>query len=177
MGTFAGLLGATQPYAAQVMEAYADAHGDMDDPAYAEKAYRRRQLHWVAPYAVSPATWYAAMKKAVPAYNDFNPKKVYDVLRKFPDARVWAAREGSVSLFVQGPLDNEPGGSPILTMLSKGKHALRADEVNIYPDGYKVKEYVGGFDYDDKGEYMGLDDRNFKIKGSIPGPVLRVWWD
>jgi hypothetical protein len=158
MGTFFGLLGATEDFTKQVMTAYADAHIE------GEAGYRLRQLYWLAPYAVTPATWYAAMQKATPdGYNEFNAKKVYKWLAKFPDARVWAAREGSVSLFVQPPLDHEPGGDILLKAAITGaKRTLRADEVEILSDGYDVREYIGN---------------SFKTKGSVPGPVLRVWWD
>lgn len=88
-------------------------------------------------------------------YGEFEPKKVARALRKWPGAtglKYVPARENSVALYILGG----PGDLEELSdFIEQNRDAFcSVDEIHTYPEGRKP---ISG--------------------GSIPGPVLRLWWD
>lgn len=80
----------------EVLEAYADCRVAW------EEGSRRRNLSFRASEPVLRDEAYRIMRKAIPGgYNDFKADAILDF---DPTCSFWIAREGSVCLYVSGPL-------------------------------------------------------------------------
>lgn len=133
------------------MDAYSDANP-------VSKAPRQLQ-HLGSPMKLDQ--WAELMKKATPeGYNEFDPVAVHKFLKKWKKGitTVTPAREYSPAVYIRGD-------EATLRDIAEKAHSnnkIKADEIAVHPDGWEWES--------------GSHEATPK-KETIPGPVLRLWWD
>ena len=142
-----------------LVSAYADAWME------GESGYDKRSLNFLASASTSLEDWASTMKKATPGgYNKFSAGRVSNALKPWADKiKVRGGRELSPVMYIEG---DDATLRSILTD-SSIRRKLKADEFDIYSEGYDVKDW-GKYD-PDKGDPP--------VVHSFKGPVPRLWWD
>lgn len=124
-----------------------------------EEGYKKRNLSWKGTAYMTPQDWFKNAK-IVGEYNEFNPEKVFLILKSYPDAKIKLGREGSVAIYIDYGKHNPNKIMKDLKVLGS------ADELDFVERGWKISKYKAG-----------------KItEHEIPFPrgvnkLIRIWWD
>jgi hypothetical protein len=104
-----------------------------EEKKWLTQVLKKRNLSWSGTKYLSPSDFFK-VAKIVGGYNLFKPKKVFAILRRYPNAGVKLGREGSVVTYI------DPNGHSKKQIMDDMRVLGDADEIDVVKRGWKMSK-------------------------------------